>query len=155
MTIHLIHDTTNTPEIQKLLPRDEEIIQAASLALEPKHQGDELSIRTVDQATMQQLNLTFRQQDKPTNVLSFSYPDKELMTGEESSHYLGDIAICQAIVIKEAQNRAILVKAHWIHMVIHGVLHLQGYDHKQPAEADIMQRKECQLMQQLGYMSPY
>ena len=155
MLIHIMHDATASCELQKLLPSDAEIEQAAKLALEPQHQDDELSIRTVDRVTMQHLNHDFRQQDKPTNVLSFPYPTEELPDKDSATHYLGDIALCQDIIINEAQKRAILIKAHWLHLVIHGVLHLQGYDHQLPSAAKIMEHKECQLMQQLGYAAPY
>ena len=111
----------------------------------------ELTIRIVDIAESQQLNSTYRGKDKPTNVLSFPFeapPEVELPL-------LGDLVICAPVVEQEAieQNKPLI--AHWAHMVIHGSLHLLGYDHIIDEEADEMESLETQLVEGLGFDNPY
>ncbi len=124
-------------------------------------QGDKaaepvLSLRIVSLAESQQLNHDYRGQNKPTNVLSFpmqmaSDIDEPLIT----DFILGDLAICAEIVADEAQQQKKTAQAHWAHMVVHGVLHLQGFDHVSDDEALQMETLETQIMQQLGFADPY
>ncbi|MBB1382633.1 rRNA maturation RNase YbeY [Shewanella sp. SR41-2] len=111
----------------------------------------ELTIRIVDIAESQQLNSTYRGKDKPTNVLSFPFeapPEVELPL-------LGDLVICAPVVEQEAieQNKPLI--AHWAHMVIHGSLHLLGYDHIIDEEVDEMESLETLLVEGLGFDNPY
>ncbi|GGP86970.1 rRNA maturation RNase YbeY [Shewanella ulleungensis] len=111
----------------------------------------ELTIRVVEIAESQQLNLTYRGKDKPTNVLSFPFeapPEVELPL-------LGDLVICAAVVEQEASEQNKPLNAHWAHMVIHGCLHLLGYDHIIDEEADEMESLETQLVEGLGFSDPY
>lgn len=111
----------------------------------------ELTIRLVDIAESQQLNLTYRGKDKPTNVLSFPFeapPEIELPL-------LGDLVICVDVVEQEAIEQNKPLNAHWAHMVIHGCLHLLGYDHIIDQEADEMESLETQLVEGLGFTDPY
>ncbi|WP_394130483.1 rRNA maturation RNase YbeY [Shewanella maritima] len=111
----------------------------------------ELTIRLVDDAESQQLNHSYRGKDKPTNVLSFPFespPEVELPL-------LGDLIICVNVVQKEAIEQNKPLQAHWAHMVIHGCLHLLGYDHIIDEEAEEMESLETQLIQGLGYDTPY
>jgi probable rRNA maturation factor len=111
----------------------------------------ELTIRVVEIAESQQLNLTYRGKDKPTNVLSFPFeapPEVELPL-------LGDLVICAAVVEQEASEQNKPLNAHWAHMVIHGCLHLLGYDHIIDEEADEMESLETQLVEGLGFDNPY
>ncbi|GIU29202.1 rRNA maturation RNase YbeY [Shewanella sp. MBTL60-007] len=111
----------------------------------------ELTIRIVDVEESQELNSTYRGKDKPTNVLSFPF---EAPPGIELP-LLGDLVICAAVVKQEAidQNKPLI--AHWAHMVVHGCLHLLGYDHIDDSEAEEMESLETQLIESLGYTNPY
>ena len=107
----------------------------------------------MDATESQALNKQYRQQDKPTNVLAFpfaAFPDIEI-----SDPIIGDIVICAAIVNQEATQQHKSQNEHWAHIVIHGVLHLLGYDHIEAADANIMEPLEIDLLQQLGYANPY
>ena len=111
----------------------------------------ELTIRIVEVAESQLLNLTYRGKDKPTNVLSFPFeapPEVELPL-------LGDLVICAHVVEQEAIEQNKPLNAHWAHMVIHGCLHLLGYDHIIDQEADEMESLETQLVEGLGFDNPY
>ena len=111
----------------------------------------ELTIRLVNIDESQQLNKQYRQKDKPTNVLSFPF---EVPAGIELN-LLGDLVICAQIVEQEAkaQNKALF--EHWTHMVIHGCLHLLGYDHIKDDDAKKMEVLEVKLLASLGFKDPY
>ena len=111
----------------------------------------ELSVRIVDEAESQSLNSQYRQKDRPTNVLSFPC---ELPEGVDVP-LLGDIVICAPVVVNEAADQHKNLESHWAHMLIHGTLHLLGYDHIHEEEAEIMESKEIAIMNTLGYPSPY
>ena len=115
-----------------------------------KHQltDAEITIRIVDVVEMTALNTQYRHKKGATNVLSFSYND----------HYnkiQGDIAICADIVNQEAKEQIKPPIAHWAHMVVHGTLHLVGYDHETLEEATIMEALEISILQSLGFSNPY
>ena len=102
--------------------------------------GAELSVRFVDETEMQALNLKFRKKDKPTNVLSFpANLPKEIVLPVP---LLGDIVICAGVVEKEAAEQKKTLEAHWAHMLLHGILHLVGYDHVIDSDAEQMEQKE-------------
>lgn len=111
----------------------------------------QLTIRLVDEAEITELNATYRNKDKPTNVLSFPF---EAPPGVDIP-LLGDIIICAAVVAIEAAEQEKPLEAHWAHMVIHGVLHLLGHDHIDDAEAEQMEGLEITLLSGLGYANPY
>lgn len=111
----------------------------------------ELVIRIVDEDESRALNSQFRSKDKPTNVLSFPF---EPPPGMELNH-LGDLVVCAPVVQREAVEQHKPVTAHWAHMVVHGVLHLQGYDHQDEQEASVMEAKEIDILGRLGYPNPY
>jgi len=118
----------------------------------PQFQSEsEITIRIVDIAESQNLNLTYRGKDKPTNVLSFPFEAPENIT----LPLLGDLIICRQVVEKEAIEQQKNQGAHWAHMVIHGCLHLLGYDHLTDFEAEEMETIETEIMQKLGYPDPY
>lgn len=114
----------------------------------------EVTIKITDEVESQYLNHTFRQKNSPTNVLSFPC-DESFSAMEPSMCYLGDIILCEPITIKEAQEQGIAVEAHLAHLIIHGLLHLLGYDHLLDEEAEIMEGLEIRLMSELGYGNPY
>lgn len=139
--------------IETAVPDAETLIHWALVALNPHHKKGELTIRIVDAAESQTLNQRYRQQDKPTNVLAFpfdNFPEIEI-----SEPILGDIVICAAIVNQEAKQQSKNHDAHWAHIVIHGVLHLLGYDHITSTDAQRMETLEIDLLQQLDYTNPY
>ncbi|WP_440863530.1 rRNA maturation RNase YbeY [Symbiopectobacterium purcellii] len=121
-------------------------------AVLPQFQPEaEVTIRIVDEAESHELNHTYRGKDKPTNVLSFPFeapPEVELPL-------LGDLIICRQVVEQEAIEQQLTADAHWAHMVIHGCLHLLGYDHIEDDEAEEMEALETEIMQQMGYADPY
>lgn len=130
-------------------PTRRELLHWAESALHSKSVG--VTIRIIDAAEIQMLNATFRSKNKPTNVLSFpaDFP------AEVELPYLGDIAICADIVNAEAYGQNKLARAHWAHMVIHGVLHLRGHDHMSEPDAQRMEQLEIELLDALGFANPY
>lgn len=111
----------------------------------------ELTIRIVDIEESQQLNHEYRGKDKPTNVLSFPF---EAPPGIELD-LLGDLIICRQVVEKEAIEQEKPQQAHWAHMVVHGTLHLLGYDHIDDDEAEEMESLETEILQSMGFEDPY
>lgn len=112
-----------------------------------------LTIRIVGSAESQQLNATYRAQHKPTNVLSFAFePPPGYISNEP---YQGDLVICVDVVAAEAETQCKIVAQHWAHLVIHGTLHLLGYDHEEPATAINMEAIETALLSQLNISNPY
>ena len=111
----------------------------------------ELTIRIVEVSESQALNLQYREKDKPTNVLSFPF---EVPEGIELD-LLGDLVICAYIVSEEAKDQNKKHHDHWAHMVIHGCLHLLGYDHIDDCEADEMEALEAKLLNVLKISDPY
>ncbi|MFP1761414.1 rRNA maturation RNase YbeY [Lonsdalea quercina] len=118
----------------------------------PQFQAEsEVTIRIVDEAESHELNHTYRGKDKPTNVLSFPFeapPEVELPL-------LGDLIICRQVVEQEAAEQEKTLEEHWAHMVVHGCLHLLGYDHIEDSEAEEMESLETEIMQGMGYADPY
>ena len=133
------------------LPTAEQIEQWATAAVQPQSDEVEMTVRIVDEAESHELNLNYRGKDRPTNVLSFPFecPD------EVELPLLGDLVICRQVVEREAQEQDKPLMAHWAHMVVHGSLHLLGYDHIEDAEAEEMESLETQIMTGLGFADPY
>jgi probable rRNA maturation factor len=115
----------------------------------------ELTIRVVGSSESRALNRTWRGKDKPTNVLSFSGPLPRDSGGGLGRGQLGDLAICAPVVAREAREQGKPVRDHWAHMVVHGVLHLMGYDHEREREAALMEKSEVNILGQLGISNPY
>ncbi|MDX1335018.1 MAG: rRNA maturation RNase YbeY [Gammaproteobacteria bacterium] len=132
------------------IPRPEQFEQWAAAALQPES-IPELSIRVVAEDEGRELNLAYREKDYATNVLSFPFEAPAGLPIE----YLGDLVICAPVVVREAEEQGKPPESHWAHMVVHGVLHLQGYDHIEKAEAEQMETLEKHIMAQLGYANPY
>ena len=133
------------------LPTEEQIVQWATAVVQPEGDKVEMTVRIVDEAESHELNLTYRGKDRPTNVLSFPFecPD------EVELPLLGDLVICRQVVEREAAEQEKPLMAHWAHMVVHGSLHLLGYDHIEDDEAEEMESLEAQIMQGLGFDDPY
>ena len=129
------------------------LINWAKLTLAAQVKHAELTIRFVDNDEIQELNTIYRKQNKPTNVLAFPVT---LPPGIKLKHrLLGDIIIAPNIVVKESTELNKSYEEHMALMVIHGVLHLLGYDHIDDSDAQIMQRIEITLLNNLGYANPY
>ncbi len=111
----------------------------------------EVCVRIVDENESQTLNNQYRQKNSPTNVLSFP---ADLPEGIPIEH-LGDIVICNSVVRKEANEQGKETRAHWAHMIVHGTLHLLGYDHIEDSEAEIMEALETKIMTHLLFPPPY
>ena len=130
--------------------RDVEALAAASFTavreFEPAVDGDVALLLTTN-AAMRALNATFRGKDKPTNVLSFP--------SGESEGFLGDIAVGREICEDEAKERGLELRDYVAHLVVHGLLHLVGYDHQTDRDADRMERREIEILTRLGAKSPY
>ncbi len=120
-------------------------------AVIPFQEDAEVTVRLVDEPESHELNLTYRGKDKSTNVLSFPF---EAPPGIELP-LLGDLVICRQVVEQEAQEQGKPLEAHWAHMVVHGSLHLLGYDHIEDDEAEEMEALETEIMLALGYADPY
>jgi len=123
----------------------------AATALGPRGTGHEMAVQVVSPARMRVLNRRFRGKDKPTNVLAFPAQD----TGSARPKPLGDVVICAAVLRREARAQGKSETAHWAHLVIHGTLHLAGYDHEDEGDARRMERREVALLRRLGYDNPY
>ncbi|SFT46166.1 rRNA maturation RNase YbeY [Halomonas saccharevitans] len=124
---------------------------AAVLARHPDETRLELTVRFVDAEESQALNRDYRGKDRPTNVLSFPF---ESPPGIELP-LLGDLVICHPVVVREAGEQDKPTHPHYAHMVIHGTLHLLGYDHLDDAEAEIMEALEREILASLGIADPY
>lgn len=139
---------------QTPIPVSDEQLEAWVLAaLKPFRDEAELTLRCVDPSEMTALNSAYRQQNKPTNVLSFpaTYPPNI----EMDQTMIGDIIICPDVLQDESNHLGIPLEAHWAHIVIHGVLHLLGYDHILDEDAEIMRPLEIGILNMLGYDNPY
>ncbi|MEM6999114.1 MAG: rRNA maturation RNase YbeY [Pseudomonadota bacterium] len=142
LDLQLAHD-------EEGVPTQEEFESWVSKAIEAMEHAS-LTIRIVDEAESRELNETYRKKNGATNVLSFPADTKDLVP-----ELLGDIIICKEKVISEANSQNKDLNSHWAHLVIHGVLHLQGYDHIQDNEAETMEDKEITILNALGFTNPY
>lgn len=111
-----------------------------------------ITVRIVDEAESAALNRAYRGKDRPTNVLSFPL---HTPAGPWGAAELGDLAICAPLVAREAAEQGKPVLAHWAHLVVHGTLHLLGFDHIEPTQAECMESLEIGILQHLGYPNPY
>ena len=132
-------------------PQADQIQQWVSASLNERTNDTEISIRIVDETEMTHLNRLYRGQDKPTNVLSFPAD----IPSELELPLLGDIVICASVIEAEAKQQNKTEIAHWAHMLVHGTLHLLGYDHLEDSQATQMEDLEISILQKLGYTNPY
>jgi probable rRNA maturation factor len=126
----------------------------AAAALGRRGTGREIAVRVVAPRESRKLNKQWRGKDKPTNVLSFPAPVTP--TGGDENVPLGDLVICADVVRQEAERDGKKIDAHWAHMVIHGALHLAGYDHERGDRDRMkMERREIAVLRSFGYGNPY
>ncbi len=133
------------------LPDARAIRRWLGAVLQGRRERAEVVVRITDREEITRLNREYRQRDKPTNVLSF--PSQ--LPAELGLALLGDIVICAEVVVEEARAQGKSVQAHWAHMVVHGGLHLLGYDHMEEQEAQRMEGLERELLASLGFPDPY
>lgn len=152
------NEIESLPTIADITSWCESSIQIASL---DKAFDNQLSvlIRVVDDVESADLNLQYRDKQGPTNVLSYpnEVPDfmLEIPDLKEQNSHLGDLVICDSLVICEAAEQNKTSLSHWAHLIVHGVLHLQGYDHIEDSEAEEMESLEIKILEQLGFSNPY
>ena len=129
----------------------------ADAALGSRARGRELAVRIVGARESRRLNARYRGRDEPTNVLSF--PAAEPLAGFAGAPAapapMGDLVLCSALVAREARRQGKSVRAHWAHLIVHGALHLVGYDHERPRDARRMERREIAVLKRLGFPNPY
>ena len=132
----------------------QQCLEAIVEVVSPCVDGDDvlLSVKLSDDAEVQAMNRDFRGFDKPTNVLSFPVWDED---PDEEKLYLGDIIIARETLEREAGEQSVSVLAHLQHLIIHGVLHLFGFDHIEDAEAEVMEDLEIRILARLGVDNPY
>lgn len=133
------------------LPSEADFLRWAQAALTSLKPDAELTIRIADEAESQQLNHEYRGKDKPTNVLSFPFDSPAGI----DLPLIGDLVICPQVVAKEAEEQEKSLQDHFAHMVVHGCLHLLGFDHIEPSDAEEMETLEKKLLAELGIDDPY
>ncbi|XBC41134.1 MAG: rRNA maturation RNase YbeY [Buchnera aphidicola (Nurudea yanoniella)] len=119
--------------------------------IKKKQTNLEITIRIVKESSMKYLNYKYRNKNKVTNILSFPSTTNKII----KSHFIGDLVICGTIIKKEAQMKKQTIESHWAHVVIHGTLHLLGYNHKNLKNFKKMKDLEIKAMVSLGYCNPY
>ena len=137
--------------VQPGLPKQAEWVRWAESALEHDRRDFDLTVRIVDHHEGLALNRDYRGGKSATNVLSFPFEPPRGV----SLNLLGDVVICAPVVLREAAEQGKSVHAHCAHLVIHGVLHLQGYDHSKNDTARVMESRELSLLRDLGFSDPY
>lgn len=152
-----------SPEWKAKLPRINSLTKKALMAVlefEAISASVEVSVVYAHDSFVQDLNATYRGKNKPTNILSFAeYQDRKavlsvLRSGKEAI-YLGDMALAYETIAKEAIQQGKPLQAHVTHLLVHGLLHLLGYDHEKEKEAEQMESKEIAILQTLGIENPY
>ncbi len=144
LDIQRIHQTES-------LPTDNQFSEWVNAALFDENQDSEIVIRIVDENESAMLNQQYRKKQGPTNILSFPFdPPKSI-----DLNLLGDLVICASVVEREAQQQNKIICDHWAHITIHGVLHLQGFDHLEEHEAEVMETQEITILHSLNLNNPY
>jgi len=139
--------------VRRGAPSNLRISRWARAAAGTRGRNAELALRIVGAAEGRRLNLLWRGRDYATNVLSFPAPAGT--RGSLAARSLGDIVICAPIVAREARQQDKRLDHHWAHLVVHGVLHLLGYDHENEPDAERMERRERRVLADFGIPDPY
>ena len=135
-------------------PNQQQIQTWVDAALEGLHQDSEIVVRIVNEQESALLNEQYRHKQGATNILSFPFETPEGLPDMELN-LLGDLVICAPVVVREALEQHKKLEHHWAHMIVHGVLHLLGYDHIDDEEAELMESKEIAILKQLKINNPY
>lgn len=133
------------------IPSEQQMIEWVQSALQTDFKRLEQVVRVVDEQEIRALNKQFRHKDSPTNILSFPAESHEFLDYD----CLGDLVVCPSVVEKEAMEQHKSLDNHWAHLIIHGMLHLQGYDHITEAQAEEMESLEIKILQAMGIPNPY
>ena len=147
--VQLASDAAGIPSIDTVQGWVESAVRATD-----SERGAEVSVRIVDEPEMRALNREYRDQDKPTNVLAFPAGDSGFAPPGEMP-LLGDIVVCAGVVAREADEQGKPLEYHWAHMLVHGTLHLLGYDHVGEEQAETMEALERRILDELGIADPY
>jgi len=129
-------------------------IEAALAGAGHRQAAAEVSVRIVDNDEMQALNSDYRGKDRPTNVLSFPAGPMEGLPADAAA-ILGDLVVCAPVVVAEAKSQGKTTADHWAHLLVHGTLHLIGFDHVDGPEAETMERLETRILADHGVADPY
>ena len=149
----LLIDIQN-PESYTTIPAESDLSHWAQAAWQGEGEAG-VVLRIVNDAESQTLNHDYRGKDYPTNVLSFPYDAPPIPLEEGETDYLGDLVVCLPVMEREAAEQGKTTTQHWAHLLVHGLLHLQGYDHMTDAEAEEMETLETQILGELGFPNPY
>lgn len=153
-TLDLAVQTSLNREEKALAPQRKAIRAWARAAL--LEGSAQVAIRLVGEAEGHELNLTYRGKDYATNVLTFAYGVEDaLPDGSAPAILSGDMVVCVPVITREADEQGKPLEAHFAHMIVHGMLHLQGYDHEEAQAADVMEGMETDILARLGYGNPY
>jgi probable rRNA maturation factor len=152
MTLLLdIQNPENYPDI----PAEADLLSWAQSAWQEDHEAG-VVLRIVGEDESRAFNRDYRDKDYPTNILSFPYDMPSLPDDEDDeAEYLGDLVVCLPILEREAREQGKSLTQHWAHLLIHGLLHLQGYDHINDDEAEEMEALETDILARLGFPDPY
>lgn len=133
------------------VPPPAKLVKWAEAALAGRSEATEMTVRVVDEAEGAALNARYRHRTGATNVLAFAFDAPEL----PALRILGDVVVCAPVAAREARERSRRLDAHWAHLVVHGTLHLLGYDHDDPGSAREMETLEREILDGLGFSDPY
>ena len=148
--VEIVSDAETIPSIDEIT----DWVRRALEAVPQPPQDAELAVRVVDAEEMQSLNCEHRQKNMPTNVLSFPIGQIQGLPAA-AGNFLGDIVVCASVVSREASEQGKPLNDHWAHMLVHGTLHLLGYDHEIDSEAAKMEALEQRVLAQHGIPNPY
>lgn len=137
------------------IPDDERFRLWAETALAGKGENFSFGIRVVDEDEAQRFNREYRHKDYATNILSFPTDLPEDLPEDIRHSQLGDLLICAPVVTREALQQQRSELDHWAHLLVHGILHLLGYDHERAEDADVMESLETEILAKLGIGDPY
>ena len=140
---------------ERNIPSERQFYQWIWHALKNEYRRAEISLLLLDEADARAYNRDYRQKDYATNVLSFALNEGEMMLPAQDDTLRGDLIICPQVVRREATEQGKLLAHHYAHLVLHGTLHLMGYDHINDSEAEAMEALETALLAQLGMANPY
>lgn len=132
-------------------PSRQYLLRLIRASLQHQHAMVQLSVSIVDCEQSQALNNSYRGKNKPTNVISLEYPESR----EQYNLLCGELFLCDEVIVTEAQNQNKTIADHYSHMIIHGLLHLRGFDHIKDNDAVIMENIEISLLEQFGIKNPY
>jgi probable rRNA maturation factor len=142
--------------VRSWVPARSDLEAWADAALGPRAVGRELGVSVVGPAESRRLNARYRGRSRPTNVLSFpAQPLPVRPAGGAPQQPLGDLVICPQVLRAEAREQHKSLRAHWAHLIVHGALHLVGYDHERAGDARRMERREIAVLRRLGFPNPY